>query len=189
MLAMNILFDLIGRFHPMMVHFPIGILIGALILELFTLFQRKEKDYTAMVYLGAGSAMIAAIMGQLLSTSSGEYTGILIQQHQWLGWITAILAVTTALIYRSRSDLPPLLPMASLGMTCIAVTIAGHLGASITHGTDYISKAFDNSGTQKKEALSINQWSDIETFSHSQLDRLNLEVRAIFAHNCLCRWR
>jgi len=150
MLTLNVFLDLLGRFHPLMVHFPIGLLIGAFILELINIFQKTNKDYTTMIYLGASSAVLAAVMGQFLYISSDEYGGDIIQQHQWVGWATAILAFLTAIIYRKRKKYADTLPFLALGLTCTFVGIAGHIGASITHGTDYISSVF------KSEKLSQN---------------------------------
>ena len=100
LLSIPWLIDIIGRFHPLMVHFPIGLLIGAFVLEGITKLQKKESPYIGMVYLGAFSAFVAAIMGQLLS-ESGDYGGGLLRQHQWTGWATVILANLTALLYLS----------------------------------------------------------------------------------------
>jgi len=58
------IFELMGKFHPLLVHFPIGLLIGAFILEGIDRFQKKENKYVGMVYLGAISALTAAVMGQ-----------------------------------------------------------------------------------------------------------------------------
>ena len=91
-----------------------------------------------MVYLGALSALMAAMMGQLLA-QSGDYGGDLLTQHQWTGWATVGLSFITAALYWHRAKLPNWLPLLSLGIVCGSVSVAGHFGGSITHGEDYLS--------------------------------------------------
>lgn len=176
------LFDLLGRFHPLMVHFPIGLLIGAFVLEGITKVQKRESKYAGMVYLGAFSAVVAAIMGQLLA-QSGAYGGDLLTWHQWMGWTTAVLSSITAALYWYRSNLPHWLPLLSLGIVCGSVGIAGHFGASITHGADYLSSVQNNKNSYQ-QTLPIANWTQQDSFTQPQLEKVNLEVRAIFAHHC-----
>ncbi|MFK7981075.1 MAG: DUF1549 domain-containing protein [Saprospiraceae bacterium] len=175
--------ELTGKFHPLLVHFPIGLLIGAFVLESFTRFQKKAVNYAGMVYLGAFSALVAAIMGQLLA-QSGDYGGELLNQHQWLGWGTVILSAITALLYWNREKIANWIPLLSLGITCISVSFGGHFGATITHGEDYL-KIADTSRENKASApTNIAKWTQQDSFTTEQLGALNLEVRAIFAHHC-----
>lgn len=184
LLASNWLLELIGRLHPLMVHFPIGLLIGAFILDGFNWYQKKESQYAGVVYLGAFSALLAAVMGVSLS-QSGDYTGELLVNHFWLGWATVSLSLITAFFYWKRASFPKWLPLTMLGLTSMILGFTGHYGAAITHGEDYLSGVFK----PKKEenfnpTSSIAKFSNQDTLTKTQLDELNLEVRAIFAHNC-----
>jgi len=176
-------FDIIGRFHPLMVHFPIGLLIGAFILESIARVQKQERRYAGVVYLGTISTFLAAIMGQLLA-QSGEYGGDLLNQHQWLAWATVGGSFITASFYWYSAKLPQWLPLLSLGVTCGVLSFAGHFGATITHGEDYISSAFQSNQNQYETASDISKWTKQDSLSLKQLEELNLEVRAIFAHHC-----
>ncbi|MGB3588674.1 MAG: DUF1549 domain-containing protein, partial [Tunicatimonas sp.] len=75
-------------------------------------------------------------------------------------------------------------------LTVGVLTIAGHLGASLTHGEDFLSSTlpWNNDGYEEGKAAELltefASVSDEKTLSENQLSRLNLEVRAIFAHNC-----
>ncbi|MFK7980381.1 MAG: DUF1549 domain-containing protein [Saprospiraceae bacterium] len=177
------IFDLTGKFHPLLVHFPIGLLIGAFILEGVARFQKQENKYVGMVYLGTVAAFIAAIMGQLLA-QSGEYQGDLINQHQYLGWATVALSMLTTLAYWNRANLPKKIPFIALGCTCICLSFAGHFGATITHGTDYLKINTTESSSHLGNAINIQKWTNQDSFSTAELANLNLEVRAIFAHHC-----
>lgn len=177
------IFELTGKFHPLLVHFPIGLLIGAFILESITKIQKKESQYTGMVYLGAVSALFAAIMGQLLA-NSGDYGEEVLNRHQWLGWATVGCAFITAGLYWYRDQLPKWIPFSALGIACGVMSFAGHFGATITHGENYLSAAYPSHKTQANHAVNMAKWSQQDSFSTQQLEELNLEVRAIFAHHC-----
>ena len=183
MLSSHWIIDLFGRFHPLMVHFPIGLLIGAFILDGIAKVQKQERRYAGVVYLGVFSALLAAIMGQLL-TQSGDYGGELINQHQRMGWATVGFSSITAAFYWYRAKLPNWLPFISLGFVCGSLSLTGHLGASITHGEDYLSLSSIQNNHQNNESLNIAKWTQQDSFSTKQLAELNLEVRAIFAHHC-----
>ena len=116
LLSLNWLMDLTGRLHPLIVHFPIGLLIGAFILELIAKARKKKTSYEGIVYLGAFSALLAAIAGQLLY-QYGSYESDLVERHQLLGWSTAILSSITAFCYWKREQVAQWIPFAALAIT------------------------------------------------------------------------
>ena len=181
-LSANWLIALMGRLHPLMVHFPIGLLAGALLLESWNRWRKRKPDYSGMVYLGAATAILSAVMGLMLRQTE-DYAGGLIDQHQWAGYITAVLSCTSAWLYRRQHRFAYL----SLIVTGLSLAVTGHLGASLTHGADYLSSVLPGSGKdhggsgQLQAFLAVAQG---DSLPQDQLDRLNLEVRAIFAHNC-----
>lgn len=180
------LVELSGRLHPLLVHFPIGLLIGALLLESWSRLRRKDGDYSGMIYIGAASAVASAIFGYFLRISD-DYAGDLIGQHQLTGLITAGLSVLTALLYWKRPKVSGRAAFLSLMVSCISLTIAGHLGASLTHGEGYLSEVLPwNKNDEENSALlaSFQAFAESDSFPQEQLDQLNLQVRAIFAHNC-----
>ncbi|MGB3145925.1 MAG: hypothetical protein WBB24_17640, partial [Maribacter sp.] len=70
--SMDILKQLLGRLHPLVVHLPVGFIILGLLLQAY---DRKQKQYTpiiALVYLWAGfSAILACITGYLQYLGEG----------------------------------------------------------------------------------------------------------------------
>lgn len=181
----------LGRLHPLAVHFPVSLLLFAAILEFFTLkkFDSSLRPGIQMLLIaGTISSLLSAIFGYLLSANGGyeEYLSI----HQWLGISTAFLGISvwmlhqriliknqTGLIRTYRS---------SLFITALGVMAAGHFGASLTHGDDYLSGTipwsddYENVENVSFDISSIKQ----DTLSKEQEKELNLKVRAIFAHNC-----
>lgn len=183
---------LLGRLHPLAVHFPIGLLVVALFLETLTLNKKRpdlRQGINWMVYLGAFFAALSAVLGWLLRTYD-DYSGELLQDHQNLGIATAVLAAITALVlHRTMTGrLDTYWPYRSvLILSVTALTITGHLGASLTHGEDYLTSVLPGNSEDYDDGKGVAllaQLSQLDTVSETQLDDLNLEVRAIFAHNC-----
>jgi uncharacterized membrane protein/mono/diheme cytochrome c family protein len=184
--------QLLGRFHPLLVHFPIGLLVVALLMEFLTIGGKRkglrEGTYW-MVYLGTIFAILSAVFGWLLRAEE-DYSGSLVDNHQYTGIATALLALLTTLLLRLtiKGKLPDFRAYRSaLTATVVLLTIAGHLGASLTHGEDYLTSVLpgnkkDYDGTKGLVLLAELKKSD--SITAAQQDRLNLEVRSIFAHNC-----
>ena len=140
------LWQFLGRLHPLIVHFPIGLLIVALILEIYS-WRNKDQPFRSglhiILLIGALSSVIAAVFGLLLKDQD-EYSGNALTIHQWSGIATAVLAATTFYFFRlsGRSNNSQLLNVyrSLLIFSVIGVTIAGHYGASLTHGTGYLTE-------------------------------------------------
>ncbi len=189
--SLSWIFQLIGRLHPMIVHFPIALLFVALLMELLTLRGKQglREGISWLVNLGALSAVIASVMGLLLANFD-SYSGSTVRNHQILGLATTAGSLVTAwLLYRSRGqEEPNLVPYRSaLIITTIVLTVTGHLGASLTHGEDYLTEVLP--GNQEyldhsKTGLLLAEVSQRDSVSMKQLDRVSLEVRAMFAHSC-----
>ena len=188
------LWQFLGRLHPMIVHFPIGLLVVALVLELFT-FRNKNREFRLAIYLvlaiGAISALVAVILGWFLE-SQDQYSGDILTIHKWTGMATAVLGVVTLLLLRHiiRNTQWHLLGVYRiiLTSTVVGVTIAGHMGATLTHGPDFLTGVLP---WNIPDIPRGNPNFDLAQFAgkgkgldKNQVADLNLEVRSIFAHNC-----
>ena len=136
----------VGRFHPMIVHFPIGLILLAGILEAFAAFHRPFRvlRYSSgvVLFLGSVSAVGAAIAGYLLSLEGG-YDPALVRTHMWLGFAVAAGAVAaTVLKIRTQRRHPRSLDRvyaAVVAATVATLLLAGHVGGSLTHGAGYLT--------------------------------------------------
>jgi uncharacterized membrane protein/mono/diheme cytochrome c family protein len=186
----------LGRLHPLVVHFPIGLLFIALILELYSWWKKDHAFRTSqelILWVGALSAFIAAAFGLLLKDQD-EYLGDTLVIHQWSGIATAVLAICVLFIYRisAKKDIYPFLTIYRALLICsvIGVTVAGHYGSSLTHGPDYLTEVLpwnDKNGISRNPDFnfaSFNNDSAQHVLNSAQIAALNLEVRSIFAHNC-----
>ena len=96
------IWQLMGRFHPLLVHFPIGILILALFMECLTIGGKRQglrEGIQWMVYSGSFFAVFSAISGYLLRTHD-DYNGQIVDYHQYLGIATAIFVCLAAFLLR-----------------------------------------------------------------------------------------
>ena len=186
----------LGRLHPLAVHFPIGIIVITGLLELFATLRKKaglREGIGALVHVGAFSAIGASVIGLVLA-NTGTYGGRILDIHQWAGIFTTVLAVLTVVVYRravkKESANSWLVYRYTLFLSIVALTIAGHFGASLTHGETYLTEVLPwNQGdlisdSETQTLLTSYASLDAGAYSTADLDRLNLEVRALFAHSC-----
>src|SRR4029453_2479738 len=101
----------VGRFHPLILHFPIGLIAGVVGLELWMAITGSRQLRGAagiLLALGTVGAVLAALCGLLLA-SSGEYEGTLLDRHRVFGLTTAVLTSAAWLLHRraSRGGHPP----------------------------------------------------------------------------------
>ncbi len=137
-----IMTELLGHLHPVLVHLPIGILLLACV---FQLLSAKEK-YSSLrpavglsLFWGMIMAIASCISGYLLS-GSGDYDEELVSRHQWFGITVAAGSVACYLLYRYQLIHRHKWIVPTLLIALIAIT--GHLGGSLTHGSDYLTGAF-----------------------------------------------
>lgn len=135
----------LGRFHPILVHLPIGFLLALLLLEAFDLFIRSAVLHHStyiMAWLAAGAALVAVGAGILLAYP-GNYSHELLFWHRWLGVLTAVCAVWILAWKIGRSPRAPhgwsFVYHPLLVLTAAILAGAGHYGGSLTHGSDYLT--------------------------------------------------
>lgn len=130
-----------GRFHPLLLHFPITLVI--LLLVTFP-FRSAWKDNTQLsaaydlLWLHtAGFAVLSAISGMILSTDGG-YDKTTLDRHMWLGTATAAIAYIIWQLQAGSGSGKGILNL--LVIICgVTLGIGSHLGGTLTHGEDYLS--------------------------------------------------
>jgi uncharacterized membrane protein len=136
----------LGRFHPVVLHFPIAMLVVLLLAEIITLGSRSRETSVAkwlMLIVASVTAVTAAAFGWFLSWSGG-YDPDLIFWHRWTGVAVAVLAVVAMFLKTQYARLDTARFRVAYWvvlLAAVAVLIpASHYGASITHGTTYLTK-------------------------------------------------
>lgn len=135
-------FDLaqfIGRFHPVLVHLPIGVFLAIASLELAALrpaWKHLATANRALLWLATVSGAGAALCGWLLAADGG-YDPDLIDRHRWAGVAAVVgLAIVLGLHHLRRPHfyrfgLLVLLPL---------VSATGHFGGDLTHGRGFLTR-------------------------------------------------
>ena len=134
--------EFLGHFHPLLVHLPIGILFIALILHWMSLKEKYASLRPALpVILLAGSvaAFASCITGYLLSISD-DYDQSMVSWHMWMG--IAVTLVSLMLYAKEKYPLFAINKILLSGGLFVLLMITGHLGGSLTHGSDYLTKPF-----------------------------------------------
>src|SRR6185437_5245218 len=184
----------LGRLHPVVIHFSVGLLLFAAVLELFTIKKFSSSLRPGINFvLAAGviSAIFSVVFGLLLSREGGYEKG-LISIHKWIGIATMCLGifawlVLTKILKKNQLNLVKLY-RGILFFSATGVTLAGHFGASLTHGKDYLSATIPWSSNYiagRSGDFDLASFSnDTAQLTKKQIVDLNVEVRAILAHNC-----
>ncbi|NJB35226.1 c-type cytochrome domain-containing protein [Croceivirga sp. JEA036] len=136
----------LGRFHPLVVHLPIGFLLFALILEVTERFT-KNKALSAAVPIallaGTLSALMACVLGYMLSLS-GDYDQDMLNGHLWFGVFTTLVAFFAWLVKTNKLPVKALQKakpnMALLTVMVVLLSVTGHYGGNLTHGEEYLVK-------------------------------------------------
>lgn len=187
------LWQFLGRLHPLVVHFPIALLVFAAILELFTIGKYQSKlrpGINAILLGGIFSAIIAAFFGWQLAENE-NITGDLLDQHQRSGFITATIGLVL-LWFLSQIEIKKRTKnikffRATLFVTTLGVILTGHLGASLTHGEDFLSNTlpWNNNASYQPSQFDLAHYQSEGAILSSDAElKLLGEVRTILAHNC-----
>lgn len=127
----------LGRFHPLLVHLPIGLLVLLVALEFLARTRRfcgANASANYVLALLVPSALVSAACGWMLA-GSGDYNAAALSIHRWLGTATASLCALTALLRWAQWK------RAYASCLCLSFAVlsaASHFGGSLTHGSDYL---------------------------------------------------
>jgi mono/diheme cytochrome c family protein/uncharacterized membrane protein len=145
--------ELIGRFHPVLVHLPIGILLLAALFQLLVLRPKYASMHAALsiaLFWGMISAILSCISGYFLSLT-GDYDDELIDRHTWFAIATASISLIAYFFHRWENEFAKWVILLMVPL----IFITGHLGGSLTHGSDYLTKGFSKDSTVEKEIKPI----------------------------------
>ncbi len=135
-----------GRFHPIVLHLPIGVLSLAFLLEVlcrFKNFTQYRPAVSLTLWIGSAFAVITAAFGYMLGMEGG-FDNELLSIHQWTGIGVAVLSIITLIFYdQSRKHKSVAFHnayLSSITGTVILMAVAGHYGGALTHGSDYLTE-------------------------------------------------
>ncbi|GAB3941616.1 chitobiase/beta-hexosaminidase C-terminal domain-containing protein [Spirosoma harenae] len=136
-----------GRMHPLILHFPIVLLLLAVVMEAFRFTKAIATKQDAgpefyrvfsrnLLLVGSLLAAITVIMGLFLAREDG-YSGVLVQWHKWTGVAAFFIAL---FLYWGQTKRWYSSTIAQTGAVVMGIALigAGHYGATITHGSDFL---------------------------------------------------
>jgi Fn3 associated/Leucine rich repeat/Planctomycete cytochrome C len=115
-----------GRLHPMILHFPIVLIVAYTICLWF-----KPAFFADQLLLFSAFAAVTTALAGLLLSAEGSYEGSAILWHKWLGTLTSLILLILYLAKPASQKWLSILPLT-------AVIIAGHFGGDVTHGAGYV---------------------------------------------------
>ena len=136
--------DFIGHLHPVLVHLPIGILLLAGLFQLLALKPKYASLHGATsiaLFWGMISAILSCISGYLLS-QSGDYDEEPVNTHKWFAIATASISLIAYLFNRWENEFAKWVILLMIPL----IIITGHLGGSLTYGSEYLTKGFFKRG-------------------------------------------
>jgi uncharacterized membrane protein len=129
----------LGRFHVLALHLPIGIVIAAVALD----WTARRPAYARLAAVSPflwGAAALSAVLTVVLGYmhfAEGAFTGPSASAHRLFGTLTAVAAVLIWWLSR-RPELYKRVNVAS-GIAALAlISITGHYGGNLTHGSSFL---------------------------------------------------
>jgi uncharacterized membrane protein len=157
--------QMFGRFHPIAVHGPVGMLFLAALMDVLAirrgpLAEAIKPAITFTMGVGAFAAVIAVIFGLLLSREGGYDTPVF-RAHQVLGITTAVLAILSYVckLISDGTGRYAFLHRFVMVSTLAILSVGAHLGANMVYGSNYLTAFAPDSvrnGTKKFESTLLS---------------------------------
>ena len=134
----------LGKFHILIVHFPIALLLAAAFGETLRLCWSNRGLEAAVrfcVVLAALSSVPAVALGWLHADIGGHGAGSMeiLRLHRWLGTAACLWAMALAVLleWDTRRQRRRLLFRVALGIGALLVSATGHFGGTLVHGAGF----------------------------------------------------
>lgn len=163
-----------GRMHPLVLHFPIALLLMCIVLE-WTNISNTQPDLFDGIWLTAiNLTVFSALFGWILSREEGYDAGA-ITWHKWGGIFVSVFAFVWYTVRRRLQTKRLSVGLASVALLA-ALLVTGHEGAVLTHGDDFLLAPLK--GDEDQPAVLFEQ---AMVFDH--VVKPILEAKCISCHN------
>ncbi len=129
----------LGRFHPLVVHMPIALIVLVPVFEIAGRFRPALQEAAVFVLsLSVLSCLAALSLGYLLAYGSGD-AGAGVTHHMWGGIALTIAVLGCALVRTGPDPVRSVYPWL-LGGILLLLSWTAHQGGSLTHGGNYLTE-------------------------------------------------
>ena len=135
---------LIGRLHPLLIHFPISLVLVAAVAEAVALITGSAR-WRFLAWINVRGASLfgigAALAGWHLAATIGLDGSSVLEWHRWAGTGAAGLATVAALVtlrWRKASTTRTLIYRITLFGAAALMAATGHLGGVLVWGADFL---------------------------------------------------
>ena len=169
----------VGRFHPVLLHLPITLII---LLVPFSVYLQRRKDtddlssiFDLVLHYIALISTLTALAGFLLAADGG-YDKDSLLFHKWLG--VAVAFSTHSLVYIKKAFAQNAMVWnIAMSSTLIVMVAGSHFGGNLTHGEGFF--AFKN---DVKPTIAIAKFTAKTTVYQGAVQPI-LEAKCLTCHN------
>ena len=171
--------QVVGRMHPLLLHFPIVLLVLYILWSVVIITKKMNDPLLTdigdwLLLTGASSAVVTALMGILLSKEPG-YNSDALWFHQWSGVSISFLSFGLYAFKKQVQNIKYLSPV--IGVLFLGLIIfTGHQGAGLTHGDDFLMAPVNL--IKVKPIVAID-----DAFVFADMVQPILEAKCISCHN------
>ena len=133
----------LSRFHPLIVHLPIGFLILGAFLEILDGLTGEKGSWRRVILWTLGLSLLAgifAVITGLLLEAEGRHGGATLDRHKIFGIALVVLTALTFLAKLVKQNYSIRWSIASSVILLALLSVTGHLGGELTHGKQYLSE-------------------------------------------------
>lgn len=130
----------LGRFHVLALHLPIGMLFAAIAVDWAARGKERGTLAAAAPFLWGATAVSAVLTVALgyMHLAEGGFTGPSAGAHRLYGTLVAALCLGVWLLSVTRPALHRRLNGITGAVLLLLVTMTGHYGGNLTHGSGYL---------------------------------------------------
>ena len=186
---MDVFLDLFGRFHPLLVHLPIGFLVLGIMMLFYSRNGRSALHLLRFSFFwGSLSTLLALLTGFIQYQREGfEWENV--QAHFITGLLCAIIAFSLYYVLRKVAfPWNPIIKILSVTLLLLLI-ITGHLGGNLTHGNGHLTDPLPEA---VKERLGLTPQLDKVEFNlddfanqplYSQVIQPLFDAKCVSCHN------
>ena len=173
--------EFIGRFHPVLVHLPIGIFTLVLLFEFAAFlpkFKKLDIQIPMMLFTGIVFAILSLATGLVLA-EEGANNKEDVDLHKWIAIASTCLFIGYYFL-RNKLQQSKMLHLASIILLLTSIVLTGHFGGTLTHGEDYLT--LSNNDDKNTVAKSVNIPDINQAVVYKDIVQHTLNMKCVQCH-------